>query len=174
MGYGICICGLNGSGKTTLADALAKKLGYKHMDAEDYYFTSSDDPYAFARTRTEAEQLLLADIKRHPRFVFSAVNGDMSAEINSYYSLVVYLDAPSDIRMERIRKRSADKFGDRILPGGDMYEREERFFEHARNKTPDRIEAWLDTLCCKVLRLDGTASVCDNVKRIISELCIPN
>ena len=58
MKCGICVCGLNGSGKTTLAGALAKELNFKHMDIEQYYFTSADNPYSSSRTREEVERAL--------------------------------------------------------------------------------------------------------------------
>ena len=42
MKNGILICGYNGCGKTTLGKELAKTLGYKFMDIEDYYFPIND------------------------------------------------------------------------------------------------------------------------------------
>lgn len=168
MKYGICVCGLNGSGKTTLADALAKALSFKHMDVEQYYFMSTDNPYSSSRTREEVEQLLLEDIKQNPCFVFSAVNGDMTEEVNTYYNLVVYLDVPLDIRMKRIRQRAVGKFGERVLPGGDMYEQEEKFFAYAEKRSPDKVENWLKTLSCKVVRLDGTKPIQENVEVVKS------
>ena len=69
------------------------------MDIEQYYFTTSDNPYSSARTREEVKQMLLEDIKQNPYFVFSAVNGNMTDEINAYYSLVIYLDVPVEIRI---------------------------------------------------------------------------
>ncbi len=170
MQYGICVCGLNGSGKTTLGAALAEKLGFKHMDVEDYYFTRTDNPYASARTREEVEELLLEDIKQKPCFVFSAVNGNMNEEINSCYDLVVYLEVPLELRMKRIRQRAFDKFGDRVLPGGDMYEQEEKFFEFAEKRSPEKIEAWLKGLVCRVVRLDGSKPIEDNIKVLIDLL----
>lgn len=172
MQYGICICGLNGSGKTTLGAALAEKLGFKHMDVEDYYFTRTDNPYASARTREEVEVLLLEDVRKNPCFVFSAVNGNMNHEINSCYDLVVYLEVPLELRMKRIRQRAFDKFGDRVLPGGDMYEQEEKFFEFAEKRSPEKIEAWLHTLTCRVVRLDGSKPVKDNIKALIERINI--
>jgi len=168
MGCGICICGLNGCGKTTLAGALAKELNFKHMDIEQYYFTSTNNPYASSRTREEVERLLLEDIKQNPCFIFSAVNGDMITDINIKYALVVYLDVPLEVRMNRIRQRAVDKFGDRVLPGGDMYEQEEKFFSYAEKRTPEKIEGWLDTLSCKVIRLDGTKPIQVSVELIKS------
>lgn len=171
MQYGICVCGLNGSGKTTLGAALAEKLGYKHMDVEDYYFTRADNPYASARTRDEVEVLLLEDIKQNQCFVFSAVNGNMNEEINSYYDLVVYLEVPLELRMKRIRQRAFDKFGDRVLPGGDMHEQEENFFAFAEKRSPEKIEEWLQTLTCRVVKLDGSKPIEDNIKVLIDLLC---
>ena len=116
------------------------------------------------------EELISKDIVTNPCFVFSAVDGNITDEMNSAYDLVVYLDVPVDIRMKRIRKRSVDKFGDRVLPSGDMYEQEEEFFEFASKRDPVFIELWLNTLSCRVLYLDGTSSINENVKRITSEL----
>ena len=170
MKCGICVCGLNGSGKTTLAGALAKELNFRHMDIEQYYFTSSNNPYLSSRTREEVERLLLKDIQQNPCFVFSAVNGDMTPEINAKYDLVVYLAVPLAIRMKRIRQRAVDQFGDRVLPGGDMYEQEEKFFAFAEKRTPEKIENWLKTVSCQVIRLDGTSPIQKNAELIKSLL----
>lgn len=174
MKYGICICGLNGCGKTTLAAALAKALNFKHMDVEDYYFVSSDNPYASSRTRGEVEVLLLEDIRRNPCFVFSAVGGNMNPEINACYDLVVYLDVPGDIRKKRIRDRAFDKFGNRILPGGDMYEQEEAFFKRAETRNADQILDWVKHLSCRTIYSDGTKPIEENVKNIVSEMSLPD
>ena len=170
MKCGICVCGLNGSGKTTLAGALAKELNFKHMDIEQYYFVSIDNPYASSRPREEVERLLLEDMNQNPCFVFSAVNGDMNPEINENYDFVIYLEVPIDVRMKRIKQRAVDKFGDRVLSGGDMYEQEEKFFAFAEKRTPEKIEGWLKTLSHKVIRLDGTKKIQKNVEFIKSLL----
>jgi len=172
MQYGICICGLNGSGKTTLARALAEALQFRHMDAEDYYFTESENSYSQARTQDEVRCMVLEDVVNYPCFVYSCVKGDMGEAINSRYNLIVYLKAPKEIRMERIRQRAAEKFGERILPGGDLYEQEETFFAFAAGRTPDPIENWIKTMPCRVICLDGTKQVGDHVKKILDEIWI--
>ena len=154
MPQGIAIVGLNGSGKTTLGRALAERLEYFRIDVEDYYFPKSDVPYAVARTRDEVERMMLADIEKHGDFVLSAVCADF-ASIEKYYSLVVYLEAPKEERMERIRRRSIDRFGERVLSGGDMYEQEESFFAFAAKRTPDKIEKWIENVSCPIIRIDS-------------------
>ena len=164
---GICICGLNGSGKTTLGHMLAEALQVLHMDVESYYFPKDESvPYSDPRTRDEVCRLLAEDMERCPKFVFSAVNGDFGEEINARYRCVIYLSAPQEIRMDRIRERSRAQFGSRVAPGGDMYEQELAFWNFAAQRTPEKVEAWLATLSCSILKLDGRRSLQRNVETI--------
>ena len=153
MPQGIAIVGLNGSGKTTLGRALAERLEYFRIDVEDYYFPA-EGAFDSPRTREEVERMMLADIEKHGDFVLSAVCADF-ASIEKYYSLVVYLEAPKEERMERIRRRSIDRFGERVLSGGDMYEQEESFFAFAAKRTPDKIEKWIENVSCPIIRIDS-------------------
>ncbi|MDE5858801.1 MAG: AAA family ATPase [Oscillospiraceae bacterium] len=175
MSCGIIICGANGSGKTTLGKALAAVLSFKHMDIEDYYFLDSDMPYSRSRLCDEMLTLMLDDIEKYGRFVLTAVNGDFGVEITSQYKMAVYLSAPLELRMERIKRRSFEKFGERMLKGGDMFEQENNFFEFAATRSMEKTKKWLDTLHCPVIYADGTKDIADNVKMINSEwkkICI--
>lgn len=164
--HGIAIAGANGSGKTTLGRCLAGMLGCKHMDAEDYFFRESEVPYAKARPREEALVLLAADIREYGRFIISAVNCDFGEEINAMYDCVVYIEAPLEIRIDRIKKRSLEKFGNRVFEGGDMYEREQKFYEFAAARTMEHTKEWLDGLKCPVIYIDGTEPLEDNAGMI--------
>lgn len=164
MPHGIAIVGLNGSGKTTLGRALAERLGYFRIDVEDYYFPTAG-AFDTPRDRDEVERLMLSDIKKYGSFVLSAVCADF-ASIEEYYSLVVYLEAPKELRMNRIRQRSVDRFGERVLPSGDLYESEENFFAFAAKRTPEKIENWLQKCTCPVLRIDSTKPVSELVGAI--------
>ncbi len=164
MSQGIAIVGLNGSGKTTLGRALAEALGYFRIDVEDYYFPA-EGAFDSPRGRDEVERLMLADIEKHGDFVLSAVCADF-ASIEKYYSLVVYLEAPKEERLSRIRQRSIDRFGDRVLPGGDLYESEENFFAFAAKRTPEKIEKWTGEAACPVLRINS----CKPIKEIVDDV----
>ena len=172
MGTGIVICGLNGAGKSTLGKALAKRLNLHFIDNEDLYFpkTGADDRYACARTREEVERLLLMEINAHQDFVFACVKGDYGEEIRPFIRQAIVLDTPKDVRMQRVRDRSFEKFGERMLPGGDLHEREEAFFDLVQSRTEDMVETWLRTLSCPVLRVDGTRTVEENVRLIVERL----
>lgn len=169
---GILICGLNGAGKSTLGKALAETLHYKFIDVEDLYFAKLDPdyPYANPRTREEVEGLLAEEIKATNRFVFAAVKGDFREVVDSSLQSIILLEVPSDIRFERVKQRSYQKFGKRILPGGDLYEHEMSFFAFVESRDENLVEEWLGTTNCPVIRVDGTESVEANVREIIKQL----
>ena len=123
MGIGIQICGLNGCGKSTLGKALAERIGFYFIDNEFLYFSrpNADEPYANPKSRTEVEKLLMDEVSKHPDFVFSAVKGDYGKDIVPIYNYVVVIEVPKKIRSQRVRNRSFQKFGSRMLMGGDLY-----------------------------------------------------
>lgn len=172
MGTGIQICGFNGSGKSTLGRALAERLDFYFIDNEHLYFsrTNPDESYTNPRTREEAEALLMREVRRHPDFVFAAVRGDYGGEILPLYCCAVVVEVPREICMQRIRSRSFQKFGCRMLPGGELYEREEAFFQMAERRTDDYVETWLQKLKCPVIRVDGTRPVQENVEYLVKRI----
>ena len=128
MGTGIQICGLNGCGKSTLGRALSERIGFYYIDNENLFFSNTDEPYMNPKSRQDVEQLLLAEVRKHPNFVFAAVKGDYGNEVISMYDYVVLIEVPKRTRLYRVRNRSFQKFGNRMLIGGDLYNQEEAFF----------------------------------------------
>lgn len=169
METGILLCGLNGAGKSTLGKALAEKLGFHFVDNEDLYFPKTDPHYLYAspRTREEAERLLWREIKAHGSFVFASVLGDYGDAVRSLFQYAVLLQAPRELRLRRVERRSFQKFGSRMLPGGDLYEREQAFFALAASRDENLVEEWARSLSCPVMRADGTKPVQENVDLIL-------
>lgn len=169
---GIIICGLNGSGKSTLGRELAKKLDYKLIDVEDYYFTNNDSNYKYdsSRTKDEVIKLILDDINKNKNFVMTAVKGDYGNDIISKYTCAVMIDISKEESIRRVKDRSYKQYGDRILFGGDLYERENQFFDKVKSKSSEDIENWVNTLGCPIIRIDGTKPTSYNAKYIIDKL----
>jgi len=154
--HGIVVFGANGCGKTTLGHELARLLGYKHIDIEDYAFEESEIPYSKPRSHDEYTNLMLADIEKHRSFVISAVTGDLGDIIPQYYKLAVHLSAPLELRMERIKQRSYAQYGERVCEGGDMHISENEFLDFAASRSLSKIERWSKTLTCPIISIDGT------------------
>ena len=89
----------------------------------------------------------------------------MGEEINKRYDMIVYLEVPAEIRGIRLRQRAAEKFGERVLPGGDLYEQEEKFFAFAAGRSSAPIEEWIKNMPCRVIRLDGREPVRRNIEK---------
>ena len=172
MGIGIVVCGLNGCGKSTLGKVLARQLGLHFIDVEDLYFTreSVDAPYKNPRSRAEVEDLLLREVAGHEGFVFATVKGDYREEVQKRYQYIVVIEVPQKIRMQRVRNRSLQKFGSRMLEGGDLCEAEELFFKLVESRTEAYYEDWLQALKCPIIRVDGTKTIEENVYFIIQQI----
>jgi len=172
MATGIMLCGMNGAGKSTLGKALADRLGFHFIDNEQLFFArnTDSDPYTDPRSYEEVVGLLMREVGQHPDFVFAAVQGGYGEAILPFYTHIILLEVPREIRLERIRRRSYMKFGERMLPGGDLYESEERFFALAAGRPDDHAENWAKTLDRPILRIDGTKPIEENLARIIAFL----
>lgn len=172
MGTGILVCGLNGVGKSTLGKALAERMGFYFIDNEDLYFPKTDPLYTYAspRTRAEVEKLLLSEIAAHENFIFASVKGDYGQAILASIQYIVLIAVPRNTRLQRVKNRSFQKFGDRMLPGGDLHEQEERFFDIVKARAENSVEEWVQSMNCPVIRADGTKPVEENVKFIIEQI----
>ncbi len=169
MGIGIVVCGLNGVGKTTLGKALAETLKFYFIDSEDLYFTNTKTQYSYSlkNTREQAEKILMNKIDAHKNFILASVKGNYGEEVYPYFNYAVLIDVPKDIRLNRVRERSFERFGERILPDGDMYEQEKKFFDFVKSRAESTVEEWLNSLKCPVIRVDGTKPIDENVNFII-------
>lgn len=57
-----------------------------------------------------------------------------------------------------------------MLPGGDLFEREERFFDLVESRDENMVQEWTRSLCCPVIRVDGRRPVEENVDAIMERL----
>lgn len=172
MGTGMIVCGLNGAGKSTMGKVLAREMGFYFIDIEELYFPKTDPHYTYAspRTHREVEQLLFREVKAHGDFVLASVKGDYGENICPFFRYAVLIDVPKDIRLQRVRDRPFHKFGNRMLPGGDLYEQEETFFHLVKSRAENTVEEWVQSLSCPVIRVDGTKPIEENVRFVMERI----
>lgn len=168
MSNRVIVCGGNGAGKSTLGKRLATELGWTFRDIEEYYFPikNSDYNYLEARTKEEVSELLLVDMKKYDNFVLASVKGEFGLEVTKLFTCAILIEVPKEIRMDRVKDRSNRKFGDRMLPGGDLYEKEEQFFNMVAKRPENYTEKWLETVNMPIIRVDGTGTVEDNIMKV--------
>ena len=169
---GIMICGLNGVGKSTLGRMLADQMGYEFIDNEDLCFPKTDPSYLFSHPRSKEEMIRLLEerISNNHQFIFAAVKGDYGDKLIALLDYVILIEVPKQIRSQRVRDRSYQKFGDRILPGGDLYDKESKWFSMTDIRPDTYVTDWLKTVNCPVIRIDGTLPTEKNLDYIVSVL----
>ncbi len=178
----IHIFGASGSGTTTLGRALAEKLGVFHMDTDGYFWLPSEIPFTVKRPAEERIALMREDIEKHGKAVISGAFTGWGDVFIPLFRLAVWVDTPTETRIERLKAREFARFGQRIRPGGDMYGEHLEFIQWAsgydtdgpKNRSRANHEAWVKTLPCPVLCLDGRESVAENCARIVDSLANGN
>ena len=175
MKYNIIhIVGASGAGTSTIGQALERKYGYKWLDTDGCFWQQTDPPFVKALPHEERVKLMSAAIQEYPKCVISGSLCGWGDVFIPKFDLVVFVDTPTDIRIERLEKREFERFGKRIHEGGDMYESHMSFIEFAKqydtNNPPERCrrlhEAWVKLLPCRLLRLDGTKPVDELLEQI--------
>ena len=168
----IVVCGLNGAGKSTLGKALAEKLNYRFIDIEDIYFPKDNPEYMYLNPRPfeEVERILSNIISENNNFVLALVKGNFNKDIVSHFKCAVYIEAPKETRIKRVYQRSYNKFGERMLEGGDLYEKETAFLHFVKSKDENTVEFWLASLSCPIIRVDGTLPVEKNAALLAEKL----
>ena len=178
MIHRIHILGATGSGTTTLGRALAERLPCPHFETDGYCWVPTDPPYTKQRERTERQQLLRDDVTVHDSWVVSGSLcgwGDVAIPL---FELVVFLSIPPNIRMARLRHRQHARFGERMLPGGDMYESSQAFLARAASydeggldiRSRQLHEEWLGTLPCPMLCFEGEYTIEEHLAVLMVEI----
>lgn len=171
----IGITGASGCGVTTLGAALAARLGVVHIDTDDHHWVATDPPYQEKRDVAQRLARIAAEQARAGRWVMSGTLDDWAEPSARDAGLIVFLQVPTEVRLERLRQREMGRFGEALLPGGAMHATHREFVEWAAQyedgtqpgRSRPRHEAWLAGLGKPVLRLDGTRPTDELVRAVL-------
>lgn len=160
----IHILGASGSGTSTLGKEIEDKLNYTQLDVDDYFWMPTDPPFIEKRKREERIKLLMNDILKTKKCVLTGSLCGWGDIFIPFFDLIIEIETPTEKRIERIEKREYERFGNRILPGGDMHKAHLEFVEWSKcYDTADisiRSKAlhnlWLEDINCKKIVIDGT------------------
>lgn len=161
----IHILGASGAGTTSLGEALARRLGATHFDADDFFWEKTDPPFTRQRSVEERRQLLESKLAAAPSWVLSGSVSGWGNFLKPAFSHVIFLSLAKEERMKRLRERELRRHGGRIFPGGDMEQIHNDFLAWAASYDEGGMdmrsrlfhETWMRSLPCPLLRLDSSA-----------------
>ena len=175
----IHITGASGAGSTTLGHALADRLDFPVHDGDDYYWLPTTPPYRQPRAAEDRARLLAEMVGERADWIFTGSLMGWGDRFIPLLDLVVFLYAPADCRLARLRERETRHFGvDAVAPGGWRHEETEDFIEwssHYDDGTRDgrnleNQKAWLAALPCPVLELQSTLPRDRMVEAVLARL----
>lgn len=170
------IAGPSGSGKSSLGKIVAEKLGFPYFDVDDYIW-KKDTPEPFTQMYSKAEKIsrLSGDIEPCEHFVMAGSMSSFHQAFDDKFELMVFLYAGPEIRLQRVHSRAIERFGERILEGGDLYESHRKFLESNRRYETDgslnlnEQKKWIKNLPCAKIELNGTNSLESNAEIIVEK-----
>lgn len=161
------VTGASGAGTTTLGRALAARLGCDAVDTDDFYWLPTEPP--FIEKRPVAERLRLLDHRLRPTsWVLSGSIVSWGEPLVPAFDAVIFLSVPDDERMRRLLAREHERYGAAALaPGGSRHREHVAFIDWAARYEKGGLdvrsralhEAWLATLHCPVIRVEGLHTV---------------
>ena len=162
----IYIFGASGAGSTTLGARIAKDIGVVHIDSDHHYWAPSDPPYSKVRSLDDR----LASITKAfgtDGWVLAGACHQWGRGIVDPADLIVFLTLPTRIRIDRLIARETERFGGRILEGGDMYETHKAFIEwtlqyddpNFSGRNRNLHEIWLSNQTKPICRIEGNFPV---------------
>ena len=101
----IHIYGASGSGTSTLGKKICDELGYQFMDTDDYFWLPTNPKYTTKRSIEERISLMRKDIEESENVVISGSLTGWGDELIPLFTLAIRLEADTNIRIERIKKR---------------------------------------------------------------------
>jgi len=118
---GIIIFGASGAGSTTLGKEVARRLNFQYLDIDDYLWRwNTAIPLTVVRPSEERTKGLMDDIKKYPDFVIAGTIFSDKSLFEPLLELAIFISTPADVCAERVHARELARWGERVLPGGDM------------------------------------------------------
>ena len=170
----IHILGASGSGTTTLALKISSIYNYTHFDTDDFFWVKTDPPFTKHTNIEERVRDLSAALNSVDQWVLSGSLCGWGDRFIPFFDLVIFLWIPEEVRMKRLEMRERQRYGEKILSGGEMYQSHLEFMEWASQydagdmniRSKQLHYTWLKQLPCKVLKIEGDLDIEEKLKRV--------
>lgn len=174
----IHIFGASGSGTTTLGRELSRLLGFRLLDTDDFYWMPTDPKFTVKRPPEQRVELMREELLKPGSAVVSGSLMGWGDPLIPFFTLAVRLHTDTDLRIRRLMQRERQEFGQRIDPGGDMYQNHQDFLDYARGydaggmemRSKKKHDFWQEKLPCPLVVLNGGDSLEKNAAAVLMAL----
>lgn len=172
----IHIFGASGSGTSTLGKKINELWGYAWLDTDNYFWEPTDPPFTTKREKSDRVRLIKKDIEKYENVVLTGSLSGWGDELISLFTVAVRVVTDKEVRLERLKRREKEHFGERIAPGGDMYENHLEFLDWAGKYDTGSVDMrskamhdeWQKLLQCPLVVVDGAEDLeknCELIKK---------
>jgi adenylate kinase family enzyme len=172
----INIFGASGSGVTTLGQALSEKLDYPYFDSDHYFWFTSDPPFSERRPPEERNALINKEMAGNESWILggSVINWNN----NWQFDLSVFLYIPQELRLQRLKDREHERYGDIIYTDKERNRLYNEFIEWARgydelitnSRSLHSHKNWMNNLKTPLLVIEGDTTVEERVEAVVKRL----
>ena len=162
----VLVTGAAGSGTSTLGRALAARLGGVHLEADDYFWLPTPVPFTERLDADERLALILKALTAADRAVVSGSVYGWGPALEDSFSLIVFLTAPTAVRVERLRTCELERWGrvDRMfLEWAEQYD-EGRLPGRSLSKHVE----WMARRNCPTVHIDGEVTVVHAMEKALA------
>ncbi len=174
----IHIMGASCAGSTTLGKALSELLSYPYFDTDQFFWLPSETPFTVKREARERNEMLKQELSKNQNAITGGSLLKWGDEWLSMFDLVVFLYVPGEIRMERLKNREIQRYGEKIVEDPVRASLYNSFVTWAQgyddNTTQGRnLQAhtdWLAQISCPVIRIEGDTTVSERTEIVLRAL----
>ncbi len=170
--------GASGSGTTTLGNEIEKRTDFKHLDIDDYYWKKTTPPFQEKTPLTERNENLKLDFNRSENVVISGSMVSWGKEWETAFDLAIFIRLENNERMERLKKREFERYGEKLLTDKKTQQNSKEFLEWANQYENPSFNGrsfkihnnWIELLNCKVLKINGEMELNNKMEKILNEI----
>lgn len=174
----ILIFGASGSGTTTLGSEIAKRTDFRHLDVDDYYWKKTNPPFQEKIPLAERNEHLKADLEKSKKVIVSGSLVSWGKEWETAFDLAIFIQLENSERMERLKKREIERYGEKLLTDKKIQKNSNAFLEWANQyenptfngRSLKMHNAWIEVLGCEVLRLDGKMELTKKLDIVLGKI----
>lgn len=173
------IFGASGSGVTSLGQLLAEKTGLKYFDSDDYFWIKTEPPFRHRRNPDERNKLILSDLSKSEDWILGGSIFHWGENLFPEFDLKIFLYLPGALRIERLKRRELERYGDLIYKDEKRAKQFSDFIAWATdydnntglaNRTLSAHTKWLEQSKSPVLKIIGNQTMEQKLKVILDKL----